>query len=98
MADLHVLVQSATSLVRAAAVAAQRGEPGLELRAAAAKAYCSDAFSEVAAEMIQLHGAIAMTWEHEAHRFFKRAHGSARLLGTPGAHVERIAAAVLDRP
>ncbi len=46
--------------------------------------------------MIQLHGAIAMTWEHEAHRFFKRAHGSARLLGTPAAHVERIAAAVID--
>jgi len=96
MADLHVLVQSATSLARAAAAAADRGEPGLGLRAAAAKAYCSDAFTEVAAEMIQLHGAIAMTWEHEAHRFFKRAHGSARLLGTPGAHVERIAAAILD--
>jgi alkylation response protein AidB-like acyl-CoA dehydrogenase len=96
MADLHVLVQSATSLGRAAAVAAHRGEPGLELLAAAAKAYCSDAFSEVAAEMIQLHGAIAMTWEHEAHWYFKRAHGSARLLGTPGAHVGRIAAAVID--
>jgi alkylation response protein AidB-like acyl-CoA dehydrogenase len=96
LADLHVLVQSATSLARAAAVAAQRGEPGLELRAAAAKAYCSDAFSAVAAEMIQLHGAIAMTWEHEAHWYFKRAHGSARLLGTPGTHVERIAAAVID--
>ncbi len=96
MADLHVLVQSATSLARAAADAAGRGEPGLSLRAAAAKAYCSEAFTEVAAEMIQLHGAIAMTWEHEAHRFFKRAHGSAWLLGAPGAQVERIAAAVID--
>jgi alkylation response protein AidB-like acyl-CoA dehydrogenase len=96
MADLHVLVQSATSLVRAAAAAADRGEPGLELRAAAAKVYCSDALSAIAAEMIQLHGAIAMTWEHEAHRFFKRAHGSAWLLGSPGAHVARIAAAVID--
>ena len=66
------------------------------LRAAAAKAYCSEALREVAAEMIQLHGAIAMTWEHEAHRFFKRAHGAAWLLGAPGAHVERIAAAVID--
>ena len=96
MADLYVLVQSATSLARAAAEAAARREPGLPLRAAAAKAYCSEALSEVAAEMIQLHGAIAMTWEHEAHRFFKRAHGAAWLLGAPGAHVERIAAAVID--
>jgi alkylation response protein AidB-like acyl-CoA dehydrogenase len=97
MADLHVLVESATSLSRAAARAAGRGEPGLGLRAAAAKAYCSEALRAVAAEMLQLHGAIAMTWEHEAHRYFKRAHGSALLLGTPDAHIERVAAAVIDR-
>ena len=47
--------------------------------------------------MLQLHGAIAMTWEHEAHRYFKRAHGSALLLGPPDAHIERVAAAVIDR-
>ena len=46
--------------------------------------------------MIQLHGAIAMTWEHEAHWYFKRAHGSARLFGSPSAQLARIAEAVLD--
>ncbi len=46
--------------------------------------------------MLQLHGAIAMTWEHEAHRYFKRAHGDAQLLGRPAELAERIAAAVLD--
>jgi alkylation response protein AidB-like acyl-CoA dehydrogenase len=97
MADLHVLVQSAASLSRAAAEAAGRGEPDLGLRAAAAKAYCSEALRAVAAEMLQLHGAIAMTWEHEAHRYFKRAHGSALLLGAPDAHIERVAATIVDR-
>jgi len=96
MADLHVLVQAARSMARAAADAARQGAPDLALRAAAAKAYCSEALQDVTAEMLQLHGAVAMTWEHEAHRYFKRAHGAAMLLGSPAAHVERVAAAVID--
>ena len=47
--------------------------------------------------MIQLHGAIGITWEHDAHRYLKRAHGAARLFGSPADHVGRIAAAVVDR-
>jgi alkylation response protein AidB-like acyl-CoA dehydrogenase len=43
-----------------------------------------DVFWHVAAEMIQLHGGIAFTWEHEAHRYLKRAKTSQLLLGTPG--------------
>jgi alkylation response protein AidB-like acyl-CoA dehydrogenase len=46
--------------------------------------------------MIQLHGAIGMTWEHVAHRYFKRGHGAALLFGTPADHVARVAAAVID--
>jgi alkylation response protein AidB-like acyl-CoA dehydrogenase len=41
--------------------------------------------------MIQLHGGIAITWEHDAHRYFKRAHGSAQLFGQPHEHVRRLA-------
>jgi alkylation response protein AidB-like acyl-CoA dehydrogenase len=96
MADLFVLAESARSLSRAAADAAERDAPDLAVRAAAAKAYCSEALLEVSAEMLQLHGAIAMTWEHVAHRYFKRAHGGARLLGSPSEHVARVAAEVID--
>ncbi len=95
MADLHVLVQAARSVSRAAADAAQRGAADVPLRAATAKAYCSEALQQVTAEMLQMHGAIGMTWEHGAHRYFKRAHGAAMLLGTPATHVARIAAAVI---
>jgi alkylation response protein AidB-like acyl-CoA dehydrogenase len=95
MAEMHVLVESARSLSYAAAEAAQQGAADTGLRGAAAKAYCSDAFQQVSAEMIQLHGAIGMTWEHVAHRYFKRAHGAAMLFGAPAAHVARIAAAVV---
>ena len=96
MADLHVLVESARSLSYAAASAAAGGADDLGLRAAAAKAYCSETLTRVAGEMIQLHGAIGITWEHDAHRFFKRAHGAAHLFGRPSEHVARIAATVID--
>jgi alkylation response protein AidB-like acyl-CoA dehydrogenase len=97
LAEMHVLVESARSLSYAAAESAQLGAPDAALRAAAAKAYCSDALKHVSGEMIQLHGAIGMTWEHVAHRYFKRGHGAALLLGPPADHVARVAAAVIDR-
>jgi alkylation response protein AidB-like acyl-CoA dehydrogenase len=97
MADLHVLVESARSISCAAASAAAQEAPDLGLRAAAAKVYCSEALLRVAAEMIQMHGAIGITWEHDAHRYLKRAHGAAQLLGQPSEHVARIAEALIDR-
>jgi alkylation response protein AidB-like acyl-CoA dehydrogenase len=96
MAEMHVLVESARSLSYAAAEAAEQLAPDAGLRAAAAKTYCSEALQRISAEMIQLHGAIGMTWEHQAHRYFKRGHGAAMLLGTPASHTSRIAAAVID--
>ena len=97
MADLHVLVESARSLSYQAAAAAAEGAPDLGLQAAAAKVYCSEALGRVAAEMIQLHGAIGITWEHDAHRFLKRAHSTAQLFGQPGEHLARMAAELIDR-
>jgi alkylation response protein AidB-like acyl-CoA dehydrogenase len=91
MADLHVLVESARSLSYTAASAAADGAPDLGPRAAAAKVYCSEALARVAGEMIQLHGAIGVTWEH-----LKRAHGTAQLFGQSAEHVARIAAALID--
>jgi alkylation response protein AidB-like acyl-CoA dehydrogenase len=102
MADLHVLVESARSLCYAAASAAgAAADPAadtarLGLLAAAAKAYCSQALTRAAGQMIQLHGAIGITWEHDAHRYFKRAHGAGQLFGAPAEHVARIAAALID--
>jgi alkylation response protein AidB-like acyl-CoA dehydrogenase len=94
LADLHVLVESAQSLSRAAAT----GEtPALGLRAAAVKVYCSEALVRTAGEMIQLHGAIGITWEHRAHRYLKRAHGAMNLFGSPAQHAATIAASLIDR-
>jgi alkylation response protein AidB-like acyl-CoA dehydrogenase len=94
-ADLYVLVESARSLSRAVASdadgAAERG-----MRAAAAKVYCSEALTQTASEMIQLHGAIGVTWEHQAHRYLKRAHGGRYLFGSPARHLATIAASLIE--
>ena len=96
LADLHVLVESAWSLALASA-SASGDAPALGLRAAAAKVYCSEALMRTAAEMIQLHGAIGITWEHRAHRYLKRAHGGLHLFGRPAQHAAAIAACLIDR-
>lgn len=93
-ADLHVLVESARSLSRTAAAAA--GEAGFGPRAAAARVYCSHVLTEVASEMVQLHGAIGVTWEHRAHRYLKRAHGGRYLFGSPDRYLAAIAASLID--
>jgi alkylation response protein AidB-like acyl-CoA dehydrogenase len=89
MADLYVLVQSARAVVDDAVA-----DP-TPTSAALARVAASEAFSAVAAEAVQMHGGIAITWEHDIQLYFKRAHGSAQLLGPPREHLRRLEAEVL---
>ncbi|AWH94665.1 acyl-CoA dehydrogenase family protein [Dietzia psychralcaliphila] len=95
MADMYVRAETAASLsYSAAAMVAQAQSLGdgpnsdeaayaAEIEAAAAKVYCSEALQWITGESIQLHGGVGITWEYDAHLFFKRAHGTAQLLGQP---------------
>ncbi|WP_068155446.1 acyl-CoA dehydrogenase family protein [Rhodococcus phenolicus] len=85
MADMYALVETARSMSYAAALSQDPQD------AYAAKIYCSEAFEQVAAEAIQLHGGIAITWEHDAQLYFKRAHGTAQLFGQPRDFLAAIA-------
>ncbi|TQS44699.1 acyl-CoA dehydrogenase family protein [Cryptosporangium phraense] len=89
-AEMLVRVETARSMSWAAAWAAAYDPADLPFRAALAKAWCSDAFTYVTAEMVQLHGGTAITWEHDAHLYFKRAHATAQLFGTARDHRRRI--------
>jgi alkylation response protein AidB-like acyl-CoA dehydrogenase len=98
MADLLVLLEMSRSASWAATGAAssylqsptsQRAAT-LHERATVAKAYCSDALDRIASETIQLHGGIAITWEHDAHLVFKRAHALGRMLGQAHEHRSRM--------
>jgi len=84
MADLYVAVQAARAVVNDAVA-----KPSAT-SAALARVAATEAFSTVAAEGIQLHGGIAITWEHDMQLYFKRAHGSAQLLGPAREHLRRL--------
>lgn len=86
MADLLVEVESARSASYAASWAVSTRDSRASEFAAMAKSYCSQAYHDVAAEGIQLHGGIGITWEHEAHLHLKRAHSAAQLFGSPREH------------
>jgi alkylation response protein AidB-like acyl-CoA dehydrogenase len=92
MADLYVAVSAARAVVADACA-----EP-TPANAATARLAASETLSKVAAEGIQLHGGIAITWEHDMHLYFKRAHGSAQLLDTPRELLQRLEAEVLATP
>ncbi|MFD0361729.1 acyl-CoA dehydrogenase family protein [Nocardia sp. GCM10030253] len=83
MADMYVLLESAKSASYAATTAVATNSPSAAEDVWAARIHCSEALSTIVAETVQLHGGIAITWEHDAHLFFKRAHGDAQLFGTP---------------
>jgi alkylation response protein AidB-like acyl-CoA dehydrogenase len=90
-ADLLLEVESLRSAVQYAAAAVAEDAPDVPTVAALVKAYASDVYFHVAAEMIQMHGGIGFTWEHDAHLYFKRAKASELFLGDATLHRERLA-------
>lgn len=91
LADMMIQVETAKTAVFYAACVADENGADLPEAAAIAKAYCSDAFTDCTGNTIQLHGGIGFTWEHDAHLYFKRARGSATLLGDANAQRETLA-------
>ncbi|HST81920.1 MAG TPA: acyl-CoA dehydrogenase family protein [Kineosporiaceae bacterium] len=100
LADLLVLLESADSASQAAAMAWVTAAEDASMLASLAKSYCSEAYRAVTAETIQLHGGLGFTWEHPAHRYFKRAHSTSALFGDPTYHRSRLAEqlGLLDPP
>ncbi|TDU01787.1 alkylation response protein AidB-like acyl-CoA dehydrogenase [Streptomyces sp. 846.5] len=94
-ADMLTEVESARSAVYeglwALADDAAGRSADVAVAAALAQAYCSDAYTRVAGDCVQIHGGIGFTWEHSAHLYVKRAKSSEVLLGTASYHRERLA-------
>ncbi len=90
--ELLLQVESARAAAQFAAWAADVAPDELPAAASLAKAHCSEAYSKVATESIQLHGGIGFTWEHRTHLYYKRAKSSELLFGAPAAHREQLVA------
>jgi acyl-CoA dehydrogenase len=96
LADLHIATTMAEHAGWYAAHAIDAQLPDAALAVSVAKAKASDAARDVTAAMIQLHGGIGYTWEHDAHLFFKRAKRLEYTYGDAATHRERIARLVVD--
>ena len=91
LADLHIGVTMAEHAALYAAHAVDTGLPDAPLAVSVAKAKASDVAIGSTAAMIQYHGGIGYTWEHESHFFYKRAKRLAGQFGDADAHRARIA-------
>jgi alkylation response protein AidB-like acyl-CoA dehydrogenase len=90
-ASMLVTVESMKSAAYYGLWAVSSGDDELPLVASIAKAFCSDGYTMVATENIQIHGGIGFTWEHPAHLYLKRARSSRVLLGGPDFHRDIVA-------
>lgn len=95
LADMMIEIEQARSAVYWAACANDENSDDPQLALHAAKAFCADTFFKCAADMMQLHGGIGFTWEHDAHLFFKRARSIQTLLLDGNWHREQVASQIL---
>jgi acyl-CoA dehydrogenase len=80
-ADSYVDHELAVSVLRYAAWAADHAPDELAAAAAHARLTVLPAAFRVAARMIEVHGGVGFTWEHDAHLYYKRAKAAELLLG-----------------
>lgn len=94
MADLYVKVQTAGAVVDEA-VQNYAVDPSPSA-ASLAFVIASEAFTDVVADAVQIHGGIAITAEHDIQLYFKRAHGTSQLLGPVREHLRKLEDEVLS--
>jgi alkylation response protein AidB-like acyl-CoA dehydrogenase len=90
-ADLLGEIELTRSAVYAALSAIDGGDDEVPLLVSAAKAVAGRTFQRVAREMIQMHGGIGMTDEHDAGLYLKRAQAADISGGNVSFHRERFA-------
>ncbi|OBK78261.1 hypothetical protein A5651_03285 [Mycobacterium sp. 1274761.0] len=96
LADAAVRAELASSSAWYAIRQVAHGRDDGPFAATVAAAASGEAALHNAAEMIQLHGGIGYTWEHDAHLYLRRAKANQHLFGTPSAHRDRLGAWVAE--
>ena len=96
LADLHVAVTMAEHAATYAAHALDIDAPDKQVAASIAKSKAADASRTAVSAMIQYHGGIGYTWEHDSHFYFKRSKRQEASYGDVAQHRERIATLLID--
>jgi len=92
--DLMTEIEQARSITILAA--SRFGTDGQSRAVSMAKSLVGRVAQQMSEEMIQLHGGIAMTWEHPASHFAKRLVMIDHRLGNSDAHLTRVASHYFD--
>lgn len=90
-ARLYLQVELARAATFAAARAIDADDPDARVLTSVAKAQCSDAYSLVVNEAVQMHGGIGMTDEHDIGLFMKHARVCEVTFGDAAFHRDRFA-------
>lgn len=90
-ASTLVDIEAGRSGLYFAAASVEAGDPESSMHAAAVKAQLTATGAQAADTTLTMHGAIAYTWEHDLHLFYKRARLDEHLFGSPFRWNERVA-------
>jgi alkylation response protein AidB-like acyl-CoA dehydrogenase len=96
LADLHIGVTMAEHAALYAAHALDVDAADKALAVSIAKSKAGDTAEQATSAMIQYHGGIGYTWEHDTHFYFKRSKRLQYVYGDAAQHRERIARLLID--
>jgi len=97
LVDVYVEVEQLRSLVWWAAWAADHAPDELPLASAAAKAAAATTLEHATEAVVQVHGGIGFTWEHDAHLYWRRAKVDRLLLGDDVGAYDEVARLAVAR-
>jgi alkylation response protein AidB-like acyl-CoA dehydrogenase len=96
LADTYVETELARSLAYWAAWCVAEEDERAPVAVASAKAFAGEHAVAACERSIQVHGGIGFTWEHDLHRYYKRAQWIDAFGGHAALHRRAVAAAILD--
>jgi alkylation response protein AidB-like acyl-CoA dehydrogenase len=94
-ADLFVAVEATTATVEAGFEELDQPTASLPVTAAVAAVSAQETYWQAVRTAMQIHGGLALTWEHEVQLYLKRATASEHLLGNPDEELVRLTDLVL---
>lgn len=97
MADMLAALELARSNSYYAAAALASDESRVTEAAAVARISASDAFRLCAKQCLQIHGGIGVTWESDAHLYYRRAQSLANSLGSQTFWKERLVSLLISQ-
>ncbi|GIW45191.1 MAG: acyl-CoA dehydrogenase [Candidatus Binatia bacterium] len=97
LADWYVELELTRSNCYYGAWALSNEAPELAVAACGARVSATNTFELASKEMIQMHGGMGFTWEHDAHLFYRRARYLAAILGPAPVWRERLIACLEAR-